>query len=52
MQEYLRLISDTKLDTVNQQIGKAVKRKFGLSNAPSRQDAPESTLIKSHQVFF
>ena len=52
MLEYLRLVSDTKLDTVNQQIGKKVKDHFNLKNAPSRQDSPQSTLIKSHQVFF
>lgn len=52
MQKYLRHVSDTKLDTVNQQIGRAVKDRFSLVNAPRRQDSPESTLIKSHQVFF
>jgi hypothetical protein len=52
MQEYLRLISDTKLDTVNQQIGKKVKERFNLTKAPRRQDSPRSNLIKSHQIFF
>ena len=52
MLEYLRLISDTKLDTVNQQIGRKVKERFRLTNEPQRQDAPKSTLIKSHQMFF
>lgn len=52
MLDYLRLVSDNKLDTVNQQIGKKVKERFDLANAPQRQDSPKSTLIKSHQVFF
>ena len=52
MLEYLRLVSDTKLDTVNQQIGKNVKDRFRLTKSPHRQDAPRSTLIKSHQMFF
>jgi hypothetical protein len=52
MLEYLRLVSDTKLDTVNQQIGKKVRFRFNLDKAPRRQDAPKSTLIKSHQMFF
>ena len=51
MHEYLRLISTSTIDTVNQQIGKAVKHRYQLSNSDSRQDAPTSTLIKSHQEF-
>lgn len=51
MHEYLRLISKNSIDTVNQQIGKAVKSRYKLSNADSRQDDPKSTLIKSHQEF-
>ena len=49
-QEYLRLVSDTKLDTVNQAIGKMVKQKYGLINS-TRQGNPKSKLIKSHQEF-
>ncbi len=52
MLEYLRLVSDTKLDTVNQQIGRKVKERLDLTKAPQRQDSPKSTLIKSHQIFF
>ena len=51
MHEYLRLISTNTIDTVNQQIGKAVKNRYRLTNSDSRQDAPTSTLIKSHQEF-
>ncbi len=51
MHEYLRLVSKNGIDTVNQQIGKAVKNRYKLSNSDSRQDVPKSTLIKSHQEF-
>jgi hypothetical protein len=50
LQEYLRLVSDHKLDTVNQLIGKMVKIKYNLDNA-TREDNPKSKLIKSHQEF-
>jgi hypothetical protein len=49
-QEYLRLVSDTKLDTVNQIIGKKVKERYKLHNL-TRRDRPKSKLIKSHQKF-
>lgn len=51
MHEYLRLVGENGIDTVNQQIGKAVKIRYKLSNSDSRQDEPKSTLIKSHQEF-
>lgn len=51
MHEYLRLISENDIDSVNQQIGKAVKSRYKLSNSDSRQDDPKSILIKSHQEF-
>ena len=50
LQEYLRLVSDTKLDTVNQTIGKKVKQRYQLTNA-DRNNKPKSKLIKSHQKF-
>lgn len=50
LQEYLRLVSDTKLDTVNQAIGKMVKQRYQLTNA-DRNNKPKSKLIKSHQKF-
>lgn len=49
-QEYLRLVSDTKLDTVNQAIGKKIKDEYCLTNS-IRQNKPKSKLIKSHQRF-
>jgi len=51
MHEYLRLISENSIDTVNQQIGKAVKNRYKLNNTDSKQDDPKSTLIQSHQEF-
>ena len=51
MHEYLRLVSKEGIDSVNQQLGKAVKSRFKLSNSDSRQDDPKSMLIKSHQEF-
>ena len=51
MHEYLRLVSANTIDSVNQQIGKAVKDRYKLSNSDSRQDDPKSMLIKSHQEF-
>ncbi|MBK7380303.1 MAG: hypothetical protein IPJ03_15170 [Ignavibacteriales bacterium] len=50
LQEYLRLVSDTKWDTVNQTIGKMVKQRYQLTNA-DRNYKPKSKLIKSHQKF-
>ena len=51
MHEYLRLISENGIDSVNQHIGKSVKKRYKLSNSDSRQDDPKSILIKSHQEF-
>lgn len=50
MLEYLRLVSDTKLDTVNQTIGKRVKSHFNLEDG-ARNNTPKSKLIKSFQEF-
>lgn len=51
MHDYLRLVETHGLDTVNQQIGKAIKNRFDLSNDAQRELSPESTLIGSHQQF-
>jgi hypothetical protein len=51
MKEYLRAVESSKLDTVNQTIGKEVKRAYGLSNIDDREDNPSCTLIQSHQEF-
>jgi hypothetical protein len=51
MYEYLKLVETHGLATVNQQIGKAVKRRFDLSSDSQREFSPQSTLIQSHQQF-
>jgi hypothetical protein len=53
MHKYQRLIEDKNvgLDKMNQAIGKAVRAKYGLENADSRENNPKSTLIRSHQQF-
>lgn len=50
MYAYLRLVEEKGLDTVNRQIGKAVKVRYGLTN-DDRENDPVSTLIQSHQRF-
>lgn len=51
MREYLRAVEDVGLDTVNQQIGKAIKAGYHLINLNDREDNPSCTLIQSHQKF-
>jgi hypothetical protein len=51
MYDYLRAVEDNGLDTVNQQIGKAVKVQYQLENINEREDNPSCTLIQSHQKF-
>jgi hypothetical protein len=50
MQEYLRLVEEHKLSSVNPQIGKRIKERYGLTNA-DRNNEPLSTLIKGYQEF-
>lgn len=51
MHDYLRLVEANGLDAVNQQLGKAVKNRFHLSNDAQRGSSPESTLLRSYQQF-
>jgi tRNA(Arg) A34 adenosine deaminase TadA len=51
MQKYLQLVHEKSLKTVNQQIGKMVMKRYGLTPNRGRNDEPESTLISSHQEF-
>jgi hypothetical protein len=51
MPRYLRLVQSEGLDTVNKQIGKAVKAKYKLNDDADREYEPKSTLIKSHKRF-
>jgi len=50
MQEYLRLVQNEKIDSVNTQIGKRIKESYGLKDG-KRNNNPLSTLIKSYQEF-
>ena len=47
MHDYLRLISDKDLDTVNKALGKKIKEKFGVENL-ERSNNPKSKLIQSY----
>ena len=51
MLPYLRAVEAQGLDTVNQQIGKAVKASYQLVNDAERENNPSCTLIQSHQIF-
>ena len=51
MHKYLRAVEEFGLDTVNQQIGKAIKVAYHLTNINDREDNPSCTLIQSHQKF-
>ncbi len=51
MQEYLRLVEQNGLQVVNSQIGRKVKARFALNNDQTRQESPQSKLIKTHQQF-
>ena len=51
MHDYLLLVEKLGLGNVNRNIGRAVKQKLGLTNSPSREKQPISTLIKSYQIF-
>jgi hypothetical protein len=51
MKVYLRAVEESGLDTVNQTIGREVRRAYGLSNIDDREDNPSCTLIQSHQKF-
>jgi hypothetical protein len=51
MLHYLRAVEKDGLDTVNQQIGRAVKAAYQLMNANERENNPSCTLIQSHQIF-
>jgi hypothetical protein len=51
MYEYLRAVEADGLDSVNQIIGKEVKRAYQLTNIDDREDNPSCTLIQSHQKF-
>ena len=47
MNDYLRLVSDKDLDTVNKALGRKIKEKFGVENL-ERNNKPKSKLIQSY----
>ncbi len=47
MQEYLDLVGKYGKENINRQIGKEIRRKFGLGNS-EKETNPRSKLIKSH----
>lgn len=51
MDKYLTLVGEKGKDVVNRSLGRAIKTRFALDNLPTREEAPHSTLIKSHQEF-
>ena len=51
MKKYLYLVQDNGLQTVNQQIGRMVMAKYGLTPDTGRNYEPESTLISSYTEF-
>ncbi|MBC8470290.1 MAG: hypothetical protein H8D56_12530 [Planctomycetes bacterium] len=51
MHEYLRAVEANGLDSLNQSIGKEVKKIYQLTNLNDREDNPSCTLIQSHQKF-
>lgn len=51
MQRYLHLVEASGAAVVNRVIGKAVKSRFALEDADTREKDPKSTLIQSHQSF-
>lgn len=51
MQEYLKLVEENGVKTVNKYIGRRIKTDYDLTNDDQREESPRSTLIKSHQIF-
>lgn len=47
MHDYLRLVSNKDLDTVNKALGRKIKEKFGVENL-DRNNNPKSKLIQSY----
>ena len=52
MYDYLKLVEKYRLKTVNQNIGKAVKKAYKLDNLDDdREENPACTLIQTHTKF-
>ncbi len=50
MHDYLRTVARRGLDSVNQAIGREVKKAYHLANS-NREKNPSCTLIQTHQKF-
>ena len=51
MTAYDRAVARNGAGTVNRVIGRAIKERYGLTNANEREMNPSSKLIQSHQIF-
>lgn len=51
MREYLGAIETHSLNTVNQIIGREIKKAYHLEHIDDREDNPACTLIQTHQNF-
>jgi hypothetical protein len=51
MSKYMDLVHINGQDKVKQIIAKKIKESYQLTNAPTRNKEPLSTLIKSHREF-
>ena len=48
---WLDLLENNKRNVLNGTIAKAIKKKYGVNNKTTRNDNPETFLIKSFQEF-
>lgn len=51
LHDYMLLLQNNKLNVLNSNIAKMVKKRFNLSNADLRNAQPKSKLIQSYQEF-
>jgi hypothetical protein len=51
MKRYLRCVGKDGLDTVNNQIARAVKKRYRLTSTGQRNTVPESVLISGYTIF-
>ena len=50
LREYLHLLNETKLNSVNSNIAKAIKKRYNLTNLESKGE-PKSLLILDYEEF-
>ncbi len=51
MIRYLDLVREMGRQTMNKEIGKAIKKEFNLTDGPAQNKQPKSTLIRSYQEY-